>query len=82
MTQRGNDKVVNKLMSISAIKSPAIRAKIDTTTLNFLFSSTVSDVEIPKAQETQEAVSPTVNSKVSEDIWHWAFQERNEIEKS
>lgn len=42
---------MNKLMSISAIKLPAVRAKIDIKTL-FFFFPTVSDVEIPKAQET------------------------------
>lgn len=44
---------INKLMSISAIRLPAVRAKIDIKTFKFFFFfPTVSDVEIPKAQET------------------------------
>ena len=44
---------MNKLMSISAIRLPAVRAKLDIKTFKFFFFfPTVSDVEIPKAQET------------------------------
>lgn len=43
---------MNKLMSISAIKLPAVRAKTDIKTLNFFFFPAISNVEISKAQET------------------------------